>query len=337
MSNCGIYEIVHLVSGHKYIGQSVDVYRRWEQHRRDLQTGAHVSSRLQIFWNTHEGRGFDFRIVELCQRHELVAREQFHIDAAGEFLLNVNKTATPSVGADWTDEERRISMVRAWEYELGRCKSELAQLEKIEARHKNKRGYSESTSAQELKKRIKWLNARLFFNRDDYPRRAAELVRLTDLAAKEGMTREDYSWREQLRRGVNAQISEIQQAIEKTVKITTGQKPGFLPPPNVAKEKKSIWFFEQFHVDLFTTEVTTLMQRNYPEACAVANKYVWGYRIDDDIIRSWHQYGKPHKSKGRDTPKSVYEDAAAWIATEIIGKLRAVLSSDLYPRRDQIG
>jgi group I intron endonuclease len=337
MSSCGIYEIVHVATGHKYIGQSVDVYRRWEQHRRDLQTGQHVSSRLQLFWSTHEGRGFDFRIVELCKRHELVAREQFHIDAAGNFLLNVNMTATPSVRADLTDEERRVSMVLAWEYELGRCKAELAQLEKIEARHKNKRGYSEPMSGRELRKRIEWLNARLFINRDDYPRRAAELGRLTELAAKEGMSRQDYVWREQLRRDVYGQICEIEQTIEKTVRTISQQKPRFIAPPNESREAKSIGFFERFHVELFTVEVEAFIQLSYPDACAMVRKYVSAYRMHDDIIRSWHHYGKPHKSKGRDTPTWVYEDAAVWIATELIGKLRAVLSGNLYPRRNAIG
>ena len=34
---CGIYEIVNKVNGEKYVGQSVDIYKRWKQHRNELK------------------------------------------------------------------------------------------------------------------------------------------------------------------------------------------------------------------------------------------------------------------------------------------------------------
>ena len=32
---CGIYKIENLVNGKVYIGQSVDIYKRWIEHKRE--------------------------------------------------------------------------------------------------------------------------------------------------------------------------------------------------------------------------------------------------------------------------------------------------------------
>jgi predicted GIY-YIG superfamily endonuclease len=37
---CGVYEIADAF-GRSYIGSSVNIYRRWEEHRRELVAGNH--------------------------------------------------------------------------------------------------------------------------------------------------------------------------------------------------------------------------------------------------------------------------------------------------------
>jgi group I intron endonuclease len=80
--SAGIYEIVHVSSGKKYIGSSIDVVRRLSGHRRDLKRGANTNFRLQRAWNKHGAEAFEFRVVEFFEGSidAMVAREQFHID-----------------------------------------------------------------------------------------------------------------------------------------------------------------------------------------------------------------------------------------------------------------
>jgi group I intron endonuclease len=78
----GIYEIVHVSSGKKYIGSSIDVVRRLSGHRRDLKRGANTNFRLQRAWNKHGADAFEFRVIEFFEgsTDAMVAREQFQID-----------------------------------------------------------------------------------------------------------------------------------------------------------------------------------------------------------------------------------------------------------------
>jgi len=75
-ANTGIYEIVNLVNGKRYIGGSVDIRQRWREHKSGLSRGRHHSKALQRAWNKYGGDAFAFRILALCTRDALEATEQ---------------------------------------------------------------------------------------------------------------------------------------------------------------------------------------------------------------------------------------------------------------------
>jgi group I intron endonuclease len=60
----GIYIIVNLINKKVYIGESLDIYRRWEEHEEDLNNNKHHSYKLQQDWNTYGKEEFKFEIVE---------------------------------------------------------------------------------------------------------------------------------------------------------------------------------------------------------------------------------------------------------------------------------
>jgi hypothetical protein len=83
---CGIYEIVHTKSGRKYIGQSGDIYRRWQQHRKMLGEDNHHSHGMLLLWRKEGPAAFEFRVIEQCATHELDAREQFYMNSSGRLF-----------------------------------------------------------------------------------------------------------------------------------------------------------------------------------------------------------------------------------------------------------
>lgn len=88
----GVYQIVCRRTGHRYIGSSVRIERRWGRHREELNKGTHHNGWLQRAWVKYGKEAFDFEILEVCGVNR-VEREQFYMDQAGKKLKNAMKTA----------------------------------------------------------------------------------------------------------------------------------------------------------------------------------------------------------------------------------------------------
>lgn len=77
---CGIYRIVHTASQRAYVGQSVDINRRWSRHRYMLNSNTHHSPYLQHLWTKYGEEAFAWETVEECSPEVLVTREQYWMD-----------------------------------------------------------------------------------------------------------------------------------------------------------------------------------------------------------------------------------------------------------------
>ena len=73
---CGIYCIQNLLVNRVYIGQSVNIHLRWEQHKSDLKNHRHSSTTLQADWDLLGEKFFKFGIVKECPREVLDLEEQ---------------------------------------------------------------------------------------------------------------------------------------------------------------------------------------------------------------------------------------------------------------------
>lgn len=78
---CGVYSITNAKTQKRYIGSSVNIEKRWKQHRIDLRARKHHSRHLQAAWDKYGEDVFRFELVTTCEREDLVAQEQFWIDA----------------------------------------------------------------------------------------------------------------------------------------------------------------------------------------------------------------------------------------------------------------
>lgn len=104
----GIYAIIHLPSGKRYIGSSRNLRDRWRSHLKALKAGKHHCAYLQNAWNKYGADQFEFQILEQCLGEGviLVAREQAWIDRYKKKLYNARKLAEPWA-VDLMDEDGR--------------------------------------------------------------------------------------------------------------------------------------------------------------------------------------------------------------------------------------
>ena len=71
----GVYCIKNKVSGKVYVGESIDIRRRWDSHRADLEKGDHYNEILRSAWLKYGQDAFEWLIIEECDRHLLRERE----------------------------------------------------------------------------------------------------------------------------------------------------------------------------------------------------------------------------------------------------------------------
>lgn len=90
----GIYCIENNITGKKYYGQSVDVYKRLYNHKYMLRHSKHPNEHLQSSWTEYGESSFDFYVVSTCDVADL--------DKSEEFYINKHETLNPRYGYNMT-------------------------------------------------------------------------------------------------------------------------------------------------------------------------------------------------------------------------------------------
>lgn len=80
----GIYRIIKLSTGESYIGQSIDIYTRWEQHKKT--TGGWHDDLMKF------PEDYVFQILEECNPSELDVKEIEYIKKYDSFYNGLNQT-----------------------------------------------------------------------------------------------------------------------------------------------------------------------------------------------------------------------------------------------------
>ena len=111
----GIYRITNTAKGRKsYIGSSVNMEKRWIDHRSRLRRGVHFNAHLQNAWNKYGEIVFEFAVVEWIPVEELKSREEFWIKQTMSYLrdfgYNLSQdTQAPTRGTKRPDVGKKIS------------------------------------------------------------------------------------------------------------------------------------------------------------------------------------------------------------------------------------
>lgn len=93
-TKCGIYKITNIINNKCYIGQSVDIYKRWCDH---CKCGCGIdtpkNNKLYIAMLEDGLENFTFELLEECPREELNKKEAFYISLYESNDYGYNQTA----------------------------------------------------------------------------------------------------------------------------------------------------------------------------------------------------------------------------------------------------
>lgn len=108
----GIYIIKTKLNNRFYIGSAVNLYSRKHTHLTHLRQNKHRNAKLQRFVNKYGIDNLFFECIELCEKEDLIIREQFYIDTLNPFY-NIARIAGSTLGVKITKEQsEKLSKLR---------------------------------------------------------------------------------------------------------------------------------------------------------------------------------------------------------------------------------
>lgn len=101
----GVYKITCKPTGKIYIGSAFNFRKRWINHRYDLRKQKHDSKYMQNSWNKYGEDAFDFEILVVCDKSNVLVYEQIFLDALNPDF-NTCKIAGNNAGVRMSEEAK---------------------------------------------------------------------------------------------------------------------------------------------------------------------------------------------------------------------------------------
>lgn len=91
---CGIYKITNKINGKCYIGQSINVRKRWESHKVAMSCTKRDDYEYPLYQDMRKYgiENFSFEIIEECAEEELNKKEIYYIELFDAFENGYNQT-----------------------------------------------------------------------------------------------------------------------------------------------------------------------------------------------------------------------------------------------------
>jgi len=105
----GIYSITNIINGKIYIGQSIEIEKRWRRHKNELKNNKHDNIYLQRSVNKYGFDNFQFEIIEECKKELLNEREIYWISNynSNSFIKGYNSESGGSLGKTLSDATKK--------------------------------------------------------------------------------------------------------------------------------------------------------------------------------------------------------------------------------------
>ena len=87
---CGLYKITNIVTGDFYIGSSIDIKRRWNEHKRPSYWKRLPNSPMYYDMQKYGIDKFDFQILAEVEPEQLKEKEQQLIEMLKPTYNNIN-------------------------------------------------------------------------------------------------------------------------------------------------------------------------------------------------------------------------------------------------------
>lgn len=89
----GIYKITNNLNKHSYIGQSVRIEHRWQEHKSHYNWQRERKKPLYLAFQKYGIENFTFEVLEECEREKLSEREKYWIAFYNTYKDGYNQTS----------------------------------------------------------------------------------------------------------------------------------------------------------------------------------------------------------------------------------------------------
>lgn len=97
----GVYKITNTINDKSYIGISVDIERRWKDHKLPYNWNRESNKLLYRAFSKYDIQNFTFEVLEECKISELSEKEKYYIEKYDTLKNGYNATAG---GEDFSGE-----------------------------------------------------------------------------------------------------------------------------------------------------------------------------------------------------------------------------------------
>lgn len=105
MIKIGVYKIVNIITNDCYIGSSININKRWSEHKRTLKNGNHHSIILQRAYDKYGNDNFKYIIILECNKNDILIFEQKYFDLFNP-KYNILKIAGNRTGKKHSNETK---------------------------------------------------------------------------------------------------------------------------------------------------------------------------------------------------------------------------------------